>query len=52
MLGKLGLLLRTQHKVQIEVDLYTIVYNLKRLISIENIQTLIQKIENYKWKVV
>jgi transposase len=52
MMGKLGLLLRNQHKVQIEVDLYTTAYNLKRLISIESIQTLIQKIENYKWKVV
>ena len=52
MMGKLGLLLRNQHKVQIEVDLYTTAYNLKRLISIESIQTLIQKIEIYKWKVV
>jgi hypothetical protein len=52
MMGKLGFLLRKQHKVQIEVDLYTTVYNIKRLISIEGIQTLIQKIENFKWKVV
>lgn len=51
MMGKLGFLLRNQHKVQIEVDLYTTAYNLKRLISIETIQTLIQKIENYKWRV-
>jgi hypothetical protein len=48
MMGKLGFLMRKQHKVQIEVDLYTTVYNMKRLISIESIQTLIQKIENYK----
>lgn len=42
---------KEKHKVQIEVDLYATVYNLKRLINIENMQDLIHKVEKYSWKV-
>jgi len=52
MMGKLCFLLREKLKVQIEVDLYTTAYNLKRLINIENMNLLLQKVESYDWKVV
>ncbi|NOU16255.1 MAG: IS1182 family transposase [Bacteroidales bacterium] len=50
-MGKFCFLLRKKHKVQIEVDLYSTVYNLKRLIDIENMQDLFKKVEQYNWKV-
>ena len=50
MMGKFCFLLRKKHKVQIEVDLYATVYNLKRLIKIENMEYLLQKIGKYNWK--
>jgi hypothetical protein len=50
-MGKFCFLLRKKHKVQIEVDLYSTVYNLKRLINIENMQDLFKKVEKYNWKV-
>jgi transposase len=52
MMGKLCFLLRKKLKVQIEVDLYTTVYNLKRLITIDYMNLLLQKVESYDWKVV
>ena len=51
MMGKFCFLLRKKHKVQIEVDLYSTAYNLKRLINIENMQYLLQKVEKYNWKI-
>lgn len=50
-MGKFCFLLRKKHKVQIEVDLYSTVYNLKRLINIENMQDLFKKVEKYDWKI-
>lgn len=47
-MGKFCFLLRKKHKVQIEVDLYSTVYNLKRLINIDNMHDLIDKVENMK----
>lgn len=52
MMGKLCFLLRKKLKVQTEVDLYTTSYNLKRLITIESMSLLLQKVESYDWKVV
>jgi len=49
MMGKLCFLLTGKEKVQIEFDLYTTVYNLKRLINIEDMETLFHKAENYAW---
>ena len=51
MMGKFCFLLREKHKVQIEVDLYTTAYNLKRLLSIENMDNLLQKVKTYNWKI-
>jgi transposase len=51
MMGKFCFLLRKKHKVQIEIDLYTTVYNLKRLINIENMENLLQKVGKYNWKI-
>jgi transposase len=50
-MGKFCFLLRKKHKVQIEIDLYTTAYNLKRLINIENMENLLQKVEKYNWKI-
>ena len=49
-MGKLQLLLRGKRKVQIEVDLITTTYNLRRLLNIESNQNLVQMIKNYHWK--
>ena len=51
MMGKFCFLLRKKHKVQIEVDLYTTAYNIKRLINIENMENLLQKVEKYNWRI-
>jgi len=48
-MGKLCFILTGKEKVQIEFDLYTTVYNLKRLINIENMSLLLEKVENYAW---
>ena len=50
-MGKFCFLLRKRYKVQIETDLYATVYNLKRLINIENAGLLLQKVQNYNWKI-
>ncbi len=50
LMGKIPLKLRGREKVSTEINLYTTVYNLKRLINIEPIELLIEKIENYAWK--
>ena len=50
MMGKLHFLLTRKDKVQIEVDLYATAYNFKRLINIENMQLLLQKVDNFDWK--
>lgn len=52
MMGKLCFLLKEKYKVQIEVDLYATAYNLKRLVNIESMDYLLQKVSNYNWKVV
>ena len=52
MMGKFHFLLTGKEKVQIEIDLYATVYNLKRLINIntDNFELLLQKVQNYQWK--
>jgi transposase len=50
-MGKIPILLRSKPKVQIEIDIYTTCYNLKRLINIENQDTIIEMIRKYRWKV-
>ncbi len=50
LMGKIPLLLRGLKKVNTEINLYTTVYNLKRLINIESFDRLFEKIEKYQWK--
>ena len=50
LMGKIPLLLRGLDKVTTEINIYTTVYNLKRLFNIELFDILIMKIENYNWK--
>ena len=50
LMGKIPLLLRGLKKVSTEINLYTTVYNLKRLINIESFDNLFEKIEKYQWK--
>jgi transposase len=49
LMGKIPLKLRGKEKVGTEINLYTTVYNLKRLINIEPCGLLIEKIQNYAW---
>lgn len=49
-MGKLNFLLTGKEKVQIEFDLYATVYNLKRLLNINNMQILLQQAENHAWE--
>jgi len=49
-MGKIPLKLRGKEKVSTEINLYTTVYNLKRLINIESFEDLFENIENYAWK--
>lgn len=49
-MGKIPLLLRGKEKVQTEINIYTTAYNLKRLISIESFENLIEMINEYKWE--
>ena len=46
-MGKVPILLTSQKKVQIEIDLYATVYNIRRLFSIETTPNLLKQIENY-----
>ena len=48
-MGKFNFLLTGKHKVQIEFNLYALVYNIKRMEKIENMAVLLQKVENYSW---
>lgn len=50
LMGKIPLKLRGLEKVKTEINIYTTVYNLKRLINIEAFESLMMKIENYKWE--
>lgn len=50
LMGKIPLLLRGLKKVTTEINIYTTVYNLKRLVNMEVFDSLMLKIESYKWK--
>jgi transposase len=50
LMGKFELVLRGKQKAGIELDLYTIAYNLKRLNNIEQVGVLQTKVRNYNWK--
>jgi DNA-directed RNA polymerase subunit N (RpoN/RPB10) len=50
LMGKIPLKLRGKEKVSTEINLYTTVYNLKRLINIESYEKIYEQIEGYAWK--
>ena len=50
LMGKIPILLRGLSKVQTELNIYTTVYNLKRLINIRTFDDLLKQIENYNWE--
>lgn len=52
LMGRNPLRLRKRENVQTEIDIVTTVYNLKRLISIENLGNLLNTIQNFKWELV
>jgi transposase len=47
-MGQIPLLLRGKEKVQVEIDLYSTCYNLRRLLNIENTQSALQKVQNWE----
>jgi len=49
LLGKIPLRLRGMGKVQIEVDIITTAYDLKRLISLESMENLLFRVQNHSW---
>lgn len=50
LMGKIPLLLRGIKKVSTEINIYTTVYNLKRLFNLETFDRIWEKIERYDWK--
>ncbi len=50
LMGKIPILLRGTLKVSTEINLFTTVYNLKRLITIENFENLLKIINGYNWR--
>lgn len=49
MMGMFHFLLTGKEKVQIELDLYSTAYNLKRLINIDTVTELLTKVGKYNW---
>ncbi len=49
MLGKIPIRLRGIEKVQIEIDIVTTAYNLRRLTNLETMENLIKRVTNYSW---
>ena len=47
MMGQIPLLLRGKKKVQVEIDLYATAYNIKRLLNIEPMEVLLQKVAEW-----
>jgi hypothetical protein len=49
-MGKVPLLLRGNKGVSTEINIYSTVYNLRRLLSIETYDNILEKIQDYDWK--
>jgi transposase len=49
-MGKIPLLLRGKKGVSTEMNIYSTVYNLRRLLSIESYDNIIEMIQDYNWK--
>jgi transposase len=50
LMGKIPLKLRGREKVSTEINLYTTVYNLKRLFNLESFIDITEKVDSYSWK--
>ena len=50
LMGQIPILLRGIDKVQIEMDLYTMAYNFKRLLNIEEFGNIERLVKAYNWK--
>lgn len=48
-MGKIPLLLRGREKVQTEIDIYATAYNFKRLINLEPVTLMLEKLQNYQF---
>ncbi len=48
MLGKIPLRLRGKEKVQIEIDIATTAYNLKRLLTLDTMENLLKRVQTIK----
>lgn len=48
-MGKIPLLLKGREKVQTEIDIYATAYNLKRLLSLEPVPVMLDKLQNYRF---
>lgn len=48
-MGKIPLLLRGREKVQTEIDIYATAYNFKRLINLEPVTLMLNKLQNYRF---
>ena len=47
LMGQIPLLLRGKEKIQVEIYLYGTTYNIKRLLNIEPIEVLLQKVADW-----
>lgn len=48
-MGKIPILLKGKNKVQIEIDIYATAYNLRRLLNMESVSALLEKLQNYRF---
>lgn len=48
-MGKIPLLLKGREKVQTEIDIYATAYNLKRLLNLEPVTVMLDKLQNYRF---
>jgi hypothetical protein len=49
MLGKIPIRLRGKEKVQIEIDIATTAYNLKRLLTLDTMENLLKRVQTSNW---
>lgn len=50
-MGKIPILLRGKEKVSTEINIYTTVYNFRRLLSIETFDEILDMVGKYDWKI-
>jgi transposase len=50
-MGKLPLVLRGDDGAQVEIDIYSVAYNLKRLYNVEQFDIIMQQVNAYDWRI-